>query len=135
MALACSEPRCIALPRPTMPIRASPFSAIRLRLLSFETRQRFEACDSFTRLFDVEEVHDPAPLRAHVFLSPARGEEALDSSVGFFFPFYGPNTRGWTLDLALECLWNQVVEFSHHLGDLDVTELLARFWDLPIFLL
>ncbi len=117
-----------------MPISVSPLSAVRRRILSFDTRLRAEAFDySFTRLFGVEEDHDPAPLRAHVLLLPARGEEALDSAVGFSFPFCGSSTREWTLELALECLRTQAVEFSHHLGDLDVTELLARFWDLAHF--
>ena len=39
----------------------------------------------------------------------------------------------WTADLEAECLRTQAVEFSHHLGDLDVTDVLMHCWALAQF--
>lgn len=64
---------------------------------------------------------------------PARGDEALDSAVAFAFPFCTGSDREWTMDLALSCLRTQAVEFSHHLGDLEITDMIDRFWDLARF--
>ena len=115
-------------------IRLSPFSAIRSRLLSFDTRIRSEAFGfAFTRIFGVDAEHSPAPVRAHVLILPGRGAEAFDSSVGFSFPLCGSGAREWTVDSAAECLRTQAVEFSHHLGDLDVTDVLVHCWELAQF--
>ena len=102
--------------------------------MSFNSRTRSEAFDfSFTRIFGVDEEHSPAPVRVHVLILPGRGAEAFDSSVGFSFPLCGSGAREWTADLAAECLRTQAVELSHHLGDLDVTDVLMHCWALAQF--
>ena len=118
-----------------MPIRLSPFLSVRSRLLSFDSRTRSEAFDfSFiTRIFGVDVEHSPTPVRVHVLILPGRGAEAFDSSVGFSFPLCGLGARVWTPDLAVDCLRTQAVEFSHHLGDLDVTNVLVHYWELAQF--
>ena len=86
-----------------MPIRASRISLIQSRLVSFDLRQRSVAFDySYTRLFGVEGPHEPAPIRVHVVVLPARGEEALDSTVAFSFPLCGSGAQEWTMDAALD---------------------------------
>ena len=80
---------------------------------------------------DVE--HPPAPVRAHVLILPGRGAEAFDNSVGFSFPLCGSGAREWAADLAAEYLRTQAVEFSHHLGDLDATDVLVHCWELAQF--
>ena len=116
-----------------MPIRLSPFLSVRSRLPSFDSRTRSEAFDFSTRIFAVDVEHSPAPVRVHVLILPGRGAEAFNSSVGFSFPLCGSGARVWTADLAADCLRTQAVEFSHHLGDLDVTNVLMHCWGLAQF--
>ena len=104
-------------------------------MVSYDVRQRSAAFDySFTRLFGVEGPHDPAPIRVHVVVLPARGEEALDSSLAFSFPLFGSSDKEWTFDSAIETLRTQAVEFSHHVNDLEVTDVLDRLWVLAHYL-
>ena len=37
------------------------------------------------------------------------------------------------IDMEVECLYTQVMEFSHHVGDLDNTEVLAKCQELAYF--
>lgn len=99
-------------------------------------RQRSEVFDyAFTRLLGAGDLHEPAPFRVHVVIPPAHGEEALDAAVAFSFPLCGPGDRDWTLDLALSTLRAQAMEFSHHVNDLEVTDVIGRLWDLAHFFL
>ena len=115
-------------------IRGSRFSTIRNQLLSFDSQTRLEAFDfSFTRIFGVDTVHAPAPVRVHVLILLGQGADAFVSAVGFSFPLCGSGSREWTTDLVSELLREQAVEFSHHLGDLDVIDVLASYWALAQF--
>ena len=107
---------------------------MRSRLLSFDSRTRSEAFDfSFTWIFGVDVEHSPALVRVHVLILPGRGAEAFNISVGFSFPLCGSGAREWTVDSAAECLHTQAVEFSHHLEDLEVTDVLMHCWELARF--
>ncbi|MCO5593398.1 hypothetical protein L7F22_047411 [Adiantum nelumboides] len=94
-------------------------------MVSFDIRQRSVAFDfSFTRLFGVESLHEPAPIRVHAVILPARGEEALHSAVAFSFPLCGFSDREWTLDSVFETLRSQAVDVSQHMGDPEITVML-----------
>ena len=41
--------------------------------------------------------------------------------------------RNWTPDLAAKFLRMQALELSHHVGDLDLTKVVDRCWDLAHF--
>ncbi|MCO5583855.1 hypothetical protein L7F22_037770 [Adiantum nelumboides] len=115
-------------------VRASRLTVFLSRMVSFDIRQRSAAFDfSFTRLFGVESPHEPAPIRVHAVILPARGEEALHSAVAFSFPLCGSSDRDWTLDSAFETLRSQAVEFSQHMGDPEITAMLDHFWGLAHF--
>ena len=49
------------------------------------------------------------------------------------FPLCGSSAHEWTSDSAAECLRTQAVEFSHHLEDLDVIDVLVHCWELAQF--
>lgn len=89
---------------------------------------------TFTRhIGDHDSEAPPARFRVHVLLLAARGGEAIDSSVGFSFPLCGSGTQDWTSDRVLDILRAQALEFSHHVDDIDLTDLLKTFWSLAKF--
>ena len=65
------------------------------------------------------------PKFGYMILLPAtRGGEALASAVAFSFPLCGASDTDWTIDSAMRFLRAQVLEFSHHLSDIEVTDVL-----------
>ena len=58
----------------------------------------------------------------------------LGSVVAFSFPLCGYAQEDWSVGETSRFLSRQVVEFSSHLGDLEITALLGMFWGLKIIL-
>ncbi|RYA83872.1 hypothetical protein DD594_26800, partial [Enterobacter cloacae complex sp. 4DZ1-17B1] len=121
--------------RPPLQIQTSPLAAIPRGLTSFDLRRRWDLFDyGFTRfLGDSAADHEAACFRVHALFLAARGTEALDSAVGFSFPLCGRTESEWSLDSVVGWLHTQVLEFSHHLGELGVTDLLPTLWPLAKF--
>lgn len=57
----------------------------------------------------------------------------MDSAVAFSFPLCGDSDVDWTHDSAMRFLRAQVLEFSHHMGDSEITDILSRLWQLAKF--
>lgn len=84
------------------------------------------------RYFDAQgAIPEPtvaSEVRVHVVLSAARSLQALLSASSFSFPLCGTPPGEWTQEKAICFVRDQVIEFSHHTGSLDVTDLLMHFW-------
>ena len=121
--------------RPAVVVRASPLGAIAPQLVSFDYNVQGESFGyEFTRHFgDSEDSRPPSPIRVHVALLRARGPSSLGSAVAFSFPLCGYAQEDWTVGEASRFLSSQVVEFSNHLEDLEVTDLLGMFWGVAKF--
>lgn len=124
-----------ASPRPPAVVSTSPLSSILPGLVSFDYHQRGERFGyEFTRHFGEPDDSRPASrLRIHVVLLSSRGAQAIDSAVAFSFPLCGCSQADWTPAEALRFMRAQIIEFSHHIGDLECTDLLTMFWDLATF--
>ena len=68
-----------------------------------------------------------------MLILPRRVAKACDSLVGFSFLSCNLSAKEWSPNLASECLHTHKVEFSHHLGDLGITDVLASCWALAQF--
>ena len=118
-----------------MEVCISPLSAIPPGLVSFDYSMRGERFGyGFTRYFGDQDVDAlDSRIRVHVMLLATRGGEALASAVAFSFPLCGATDMDWTVDSAMRFMRAQVLEFSHHLSDIEVTDVLRRFWELAKF--
>ena len=88
----------------------------------------------FTKCFGDHDVDAlDSKILIHVLLLTNRGGEALASAVAFSFPLCGATDTDWTMDSAMSFVRAQVLEFSHHLSDIEVTDILRRFWELAKF--
>ena len=54
--------------------------------------------------------------------------------MAFSFPLCGATKPDWTLGVAMCFVRGQEIEFSHHLGELDYTDVFIRSWDRAQFL-
>lgn len=124
-----------ASPRPPAVVSVSPMSAIPPGLVSFDYHQRGERFGyEFTRHFgELDDSRPATPMRVHVVLLAARGAPAIDSAVAFSFPLCGCSQSDWTPAGVRQFMRAQIIEFSHHIGDLECTDLLTLFWDLATF--
>ena len=82
---------------------------------------------------DTDDNLSPSPLRIHVTLLDSHGPASLNTAVSFSFPLCGCSQEDWTHDEAMRFLSRQVIEFSHHIGETECTDLLGIFWDLAKF--
>ena len=64
----------------------------------------------------------------------SRGVTALDSVVAFSFPLCVATQPDWTLGEVMHFVRGQVVEFLHHLGELDYTDLFICSWGTAQFI-
>ena len=102
--------------------------------MSFDYLLRGAFGYEFTRWFgDSESEATASRVRVHTMILSSRGGDALDSAVAFSFPLCGTTVDDWTAETAMRFLRAQVIEFSHHMGDLEVTDNLSRFWKLAKF--
>ena len=124
-----------ASPRPPAVVSVSPMSAIPPGLVSFDYHQRGEHFGyEFTRHFgELDDSRPATPMRVHVVLLAGRGAPAIDSAVAFSFPLCGCSQSDWTPAGVRQFVRAQIIEFSHHIGDLECTDLLNLFWDLATF--
>ena len=122
-------------PRPPVVVSTSALSAIPHGLVEFDYHRRGESFGyEFTRHFgELDDCRQATRLRIHVAILASRGVEAVDSAVAFSFPLCGHSRSDWTLAEAMGFLRTQIIEFSHHLADLECTDLLTHFWDLAKF--
>lgn len=104
-------------------------------MVSFDFDQRGEWFGyKFTRHFgELDDSRPTSRLRIHVVLLSSRGAKAIDLAVAFSFPLCGCSQADWTHAEALRFMRAQILEFSHHIGDLECTDLLSMFWDLATF--
>ena len=87
-----------------------------------------------TRHFgDSEDSSPPLPMRIHVTLLDSHGPASLGTVVLFSFPLCGCSQEDWSHDEAMRFLSRQIIEFSHHLGNTECTDLLGVFWGLAKF--
>lgn len=115
-------------------------AAIPPSLVSFDYHERgqsfgYECTRHFGELDgELDDSRPPTSLRIHVAILDSRGPSAIDSAVAFSFPRCGVSQTEWTPAAALRFMRAQILEFSHHLGDLECTDILAHFWDLARFM-
>ena len=103
--------------------------------MSFDYNMRGERFGyGFTRCFGDQDADAmDSKIRVHVLPLATRGGKALALAVAFSFPLCGATDKDWTLDSAMRFLRAQVLDFSHHLSDIEVTDVLRWFWELAKF--
>lgn len=74
-------------------------------------------------------------LRIHVVVLASRRTSVVDTAVAFSFPLCGATQADWTSSEAMRFLRAQVVEFSHHLGDQECTDVFGCFLGLARFMI
>ena len=74
------------------------------------------------------------PLWVHLLVMRDKGLQALDSVVALSFPLCGDSDWDWSLQSASRFLQAQAMEFSHHMGDLGLTDVVAHAWPHASFL-
>ena len=104
--------------------------AIPPSLVSFDYHMRGELFGyEFLNFFGAQEESPPTSIWVHAVALASRGVKTLDSAVAFSFPLYGATHPDWTLGEVMHFVRGQVVEFLHHLGEMDYTDLFVCSWD------